>query len=95
MNYLPSWQLFQKRRKILFKKKAILKWDCNDDFIKDFDTDGDITLLKYKICRKYTAQIKTEAASHNLYDQILNGILLYVGGVTYIYKANVYNHVKA
>ena len=39
-------------------KKAILKWYCNDDFIADFDTDGDITLLKCKICRKYTAQLE-------------------------------------
>ena len=34
--------------------------DCSD-FIADFDTDGDNTLLKCKICREYTAQIRTEA----------------------------------
>ena len=33
--------------------------DCSD-FTAGFDTDGDNTLLKCKICRKYTAQIRTE-----------------------------------
>ena len=42
--------LFQKK-----KKKTFLKWDFSDDFISDFDTVGDIILLKCKICRKYTA----------------------------------------
>ena len=45
------------------KKKKFLKWDCSADFIVDFNTDSDITLLKCKICRKYTAQIRTEAHS--------------------------------
>ena len=54
------------------------------------DTDGDITLLKCKICRKYTTQIRTEARSHNLCDQILDSILLYVDCMTYVLKINVY-----
>ena len=89
MNYLPSWQLFQK------KKKKFLKWDCSADFIADFNTDSDITLLKCKICRKYTAQIRTEAHSRYLRGQILDSILPYVDNVTYVQKTNMYNHAKA
>ena len=44
---------------------------------------------------KYTAQIRTEARSHNLCGQILNSLLLYVDDITYVHKADVYNHVKA
>ena len=89
--------IIQKRRKILFqKKKTFLKWDCSDDFIADFNIDGDNTLLKCKICRKYTAQIRTEAKSHNLHGQVLYSILSYVvDSITYIHKANVHKHVKA
>ena len=72
-----------------------LKWDCSDDFIAAFDTDGDIALLKCEICRKYTTQFRTEAWLHNLHGQILDNILLYLDGVTYVHKANMYNHVKA
>ena len=39
---------FKKEKKYCFKK-TFLKWDYSDDFIADFDTDGDITLLKCKI----------------------------------------------
>ena len=52
-----------------------LKWDCSDDFNADSDTDGDITVPKSKICRKYTAQIRTESRSRNLCVQILDSIL--------------------
>ena len=72
-----------------------LKWDCSDDFIADFDTDDDITLLKCKVCRKYTAQIGTDAQSHNLCSQIFDSILLYVDNVTYVHEANVCNYVKS
>ena len=82
MNYLPSWQLFGKKKKNTVSKKTFLKWDYSDDFISDFDTDGDITLLKCKICRKYIAQIKTEARWRNLRGQILDSILSYVNSVT-------------
>ena len=95
MNYLTSWQIFGKRRKILFQKKKFLKWECSDDFISDIATDSDITLLKCKICRKYTAQIKSKARWHNLHGQILDRILSHGESVTYIHKVNVYNHVKA
>ena len=50
-----------KKEKKYCSKETFLKWDYSDDFIADFDTDGDITLLKCKICRKYTAQISSEA----------------------------------
>ena len=33
----------KKEEKYCFKKKPFLKWGCCDDFIADFDTDGDIT----------------------------------------------------
>ena len=79
----------------MFQKKMFLKWDCSDDFIADFDTDGDVTLLQCKICRKYTAKIRTVARSRNLRGQVLDSILSYVNGVTYVHKANMYNHVKA
>ena len=46
----------KKEEKYCFKK-TFLKWDCSDDFIADFGTDGDIILLKCEICRKHTAQI--------------------------------------
>ena len=52
-----------------------LKWDYSDDFIANFDTNGDITLLKCRICRKYTAQIRTEARSRILFGQIHDNIL--------------------
>ena len=94
MNYLPSWQLFQKNKNTVLKN-AFLKWDCSDDFIADFDTEGDITLLKCKICRKYTAQIRTDAGSRNSCGQILDSILSNVDGITYVHKANVYKYVKA
>ena len=55
-----------KKKKNTVSKKTFLKWDCSNNFIADFDTDGDITLLKCKICRKYTVQIRTEARSRNL-----------------------------
>ena len=35
-------------------------------------------------------QIRTEARSHNLCDQILDSILLYVDCMTYVHKINVY-----
>ena len=41
------------------------------------------------------SQIRTNAQSHNLHGQILDSILLYVDVITYVHKANVYNHVKA
>ena len=63
LNYLPSLQLFQKRRKVLFEKKMFLKGNCSADLTADFDNDGDVILLKCKICKKYTAQIRTEAWS--------------------------------
>ena len=72
-----------------------LKCECSDDFISDIATDGDITLPKCKICRKYTAQIKSKAQWHNLHDQILDRILSHADSVTYVNKVNVYNHVKA
>ena len=59
--YVPMYSISKKKEKNCFKKKTFLKWDCSDDFIADFDTDEDITFLKCKICRKYTAQIRTEA----------------------------------
>ena len=72
-----------------------LKWNCSEDFIADFDTDDDITLLKCKIFSKYTASpIRTEAQSHNLCGQILDSILSYVDDETYVHKANVYNDVN-
>ena len=61
----------------------------------DFDTESDIASLNCKICRKYAAQIRTEARSHNLRGQILDNILSYVDGVTYVHKANVHNRIKA
>ena len=54
-----------------------------------------MTWLKYKICRKDTAQIRTEARSHNVSGLILDSILSYVDGVTFVHKVNVHNHVKA
>ena len=44
-----------KKKKNTVSKKAFLKWDYRDDFIVDFDSGSGITLLKCKICRKYTA----------------------------------------
>ena len=64
-----------KKKKNTVSKKAFLKSDCRGDFIADFDTDGGFTLLKCKLCRKYTAQIRTEAQLHNLRGQILGSIL--------------------
>ena len=84
----------KKEEKYCFKK-TFLKWDCSDDFIADFGTDGDIILLKCEICRKHTVQIWTKAWLHNLRDPILDSILSYLDGKTYVHKANVYNHVKA
>ena len=69
--------------------------DCCDDFIADFDTDDDVTLLRCKICGKYSSQIRIVARLHNLCGQVLDSILSYVDGVTYGHKANMYNHVKA
>ena len=79
---------------ILFQKQTFQKWDYGDYFIADFDTDGDVTLLNCKICRKYIAQIRTVAWSRNLHGQVLDSILPYVDDVTYAHKANIYNHVK-
>ena len=76
-------------------KITYLKCDWSDHFIADFNTDGDITFKKCKIYRKYTAQIRTEAWTHNLCGQILDSILLHVDSVTYVHKVNVYNYVKA
>ena len=67
----PHGNYFKKEKKCCFKKK-FLKWNYSDDFIADFDTDGDITLLKCKLCRKYTAQISSETQSHVLHGQILD-----------------------
>ena len=79
LNYLLSWQLFQRRKKnVSKKKKKLLKWDCSDDFIADFETDGDITLLKCKIWGKYSAQLRTETQSLNLCGQILDIIVVLV-----------------
>ena len=86
---------FKKEEEYCFKKTTFKKWDCGDDFITEFDTDRDIALLKCKLCRKYTAQIRTEPQSHNLCGQILDSILSYVDTIIYIHKAMVYNQVKA
>ena len=93
--YVPMYSISKKKKKTVSKKKTFLKWNCSDDFTADFDTDEDITFLKCKICRKYTAQIRTEARSCNLRSQILDSILSYVDGGTYVHEANVCNHVKA
>ena len=54
-----------------------------------------ITSLKCKICWKYTTQIRTKAILCNLCDQIFDSVMSYVDGITYVHKANVFNHVKA
>ena len=59
-----------------------------------FVTDDDTALLKCKLCRESTAQIRVHARSPNLHSQILDSILSYVNGITYAHKANAYNHVK-
>ena len=84
-----------KKKRNTVSKKTFLKWECHADFDAVIDDDGDIETLTCKICVKYADQIRVEARGRKLKGQVLESILSYAKGVTYVHKTNVSNHVKS
>lgn len=71
------------------------KWPFSSDFSYEVGVDGRIKLLQCKICTEHITQIRKQAKTKNISGKVLDGLLAYIDGVTYIHKSNVQRHVRS
>ncbi|KAK6171748.1 hypothetical protein SNE40_018183 [Patella caerulea] len=75
--------------------KTFKSWDFHGDFNFEVNEENKIRQLTCKICTYNIAGIRREAKRRGISGTVLNGIINYVDGVTYIHKSNVSRHVAS
>ena len=82
--------LAAKKKTDTVSKKTFIKWDGHEDFDAEFGDDGDVILLKCKICTVNINEIRKEAKTQNIC-----GNVLYGDGVRGGHRGNFMRHIKA
>ena len=83
-----------KKKKDTVSKNPFIKWDGYEDFDAEFDDDGDVILLKCKICTVNINEIRKEAKTRNIRGNVLQGLLNFVDGVKGAHIGNFMRHLK-
>ena len=83
-----------KKKKGTVSKKHLSNGMDTKISMLSFDDDGDVILLKCKICTVNINEIRKEAKTRNIRGNVLEGLLSFVDRVKGAHRGNFMRHIK-